>query len=178
MGTPGFLSISDFDRRVSVQLEQESQASSCVEEWNSACLSSCSRGDRLLVELYLESAVFSGGSTGVSVTLRIVTSFTGLHSKRCPGIGFLSRVDREIGVFGNVAPPMTLRLEFFHETGLILRWAGKVGNPLQTEQGSRPSFRDQERRRGSDEVMPGNSVFPSSENGVSGNFWGRIKGEK
>ena len=135
-GNSGFLSIFDFDHRVPAELEQESQASSCVEEWNSACLSSCSRGDRLLVELYLESAVFSGGSTGVSVTLRIVTSFTGLHSKRCPGIGFLSRADREIGVFGNVAPPMTLRLEFLHETGLILRCDGKVGIPFQTKQGN------------------------------------------
>ena len=135
-GTSGFLSIFYFNPRVLAELEQESQASSCVEEWNSACLSSCSRGDRLLVELYLESAVFFGGSTGVSVTLCIVTSFTGLHSKRCPGIGFLSRADQEIGVFGNVAPPMTLRLEFLHETGLILRCDGKVGIPFQTKQGN------------------------------------------
>ena len=40
-GTSGFLSISDFDRRVSAELGQENQASSCVEEWNSAFLSSC-----------------------------------------------------------------------------------------------------------------------------------------
>ena len=58
-GTSGFLSISDFGRRVSAQFEQESQASSCVEEWNSACLSSCSWGDRPLVELYLEPVTFS-----------------------------------------------------------------------------------------------------------------------
>ena len=59
-GTSGFLTISDFDCRVSVELEQDSQASSCVEEWNSACLSSCSRGDGPLVELYLEPANLSG----------------------------------------------------------------------------------------------------------------------
>ena len=59
-GTSGFLSISDFDPRLSAELELESQASSCVEEWNSACLSSCSRGNRPLVELYLETAAFSG----------------------------------------------------------------------------------------------------------------------
>ena len=39
--TSGFLSISDFKIRVSVELEQESQASSYVEVWNSACLSRC-----------------------------------------------------------------------------------------------------------------------------------------
>ena len=35
-GTSGFLSVSDSDRRVPAELGQESQASSCVEEWNSA----------------------------------------------------------------------------------------------------------------------------------------------
>ena len=37
---------------------QESQASSWVEAWNSACLSRCPRGERPLVELYLEPGVF------------------------------------------------------------------------------------------------------------------------
>ena len=32
----GFLSISDFDHRAPAELGQESQALSCVEEWNSA----------------------------------------------------------------------------------------------------------------------------------------------
>ena len=58
-GTPGFLSISDSDRRVPAGLGQESQASSCVEEWNSACYSNGSQGDRTLVELYVEPAGFS-----------------------------------------------------------------------------------------------------------------------
>ena len=99
-------------------------------------------------------------------------------SKRCLGIGFSSSVDREIGVFQHVAPPTRLRLEFPHETGLILRCAGKVGNPFQTKQGNRPSFQDQEERRGSDEVVPGTSVFPLSETGKSGNFSCCIKGAK
>ena len=38
-------------------------------------------------------------------------------------------------------------LEFPHETGLILRCAGKIGNPFQTKQGNRLSCRDQEGRR-------------------------------
>ena len=42
---------SDSERSFAAEFEQESQASSCVEEWNSACLSSCSRGDRSLLEL-------------------------------------------------------------------------------------------------------------------------------
>ena len=39
-GTSGFLSTSDFDHRVSAELGQERQTSSCVEAWNSACHSS------------------------------------------------------------------------------------------------------------------------------------------
>ena len=36
------------------------------------------------------------------------------------------------------------RFEFPRETGLILRFAGKAGNPFQTTQGNRLSCRDQE----------------------------------
>src|SRR5574340_732785 len=50
---------SDSDRKVPADLGQESQASSWAEAWNSACLSRCSRGDRPLVERYLEPGVFS-----------------------------------------------------------------------------------------------------------------------
>ena len=70
------------------------------------------------------------------------------------------------------------RLEFPRETGLIVRCAGKAGNPFQTTQGNRLSCRDQEGIRGSDDVVPGTSVFPSSATRMSGNFWGSIKGGK
>ena len=110
--------------------------------------------------------------------LCVVTSSTGLHSKRCPGFEILSRADREIWVFQNVAPPTRLRLEFLCETDLIQKYDEKVGKPFQTKQGNRPSFRHQEGRRGSDEVVPGTSVFLSSETGMSRNFLGRIKGAK
>ena len=51
----------------------------------------------------------------------VLTAFTGGSSERCPGIGFLSRGDREIGVLRNVEPPTRPRLECLRETGLILR---------------------------------------------------------
>ena len=70
------------------------------------------------------------------------------------------------------------RLEFPRETGLILRCAAKVMKLFQTKQRNRPSCGDQEGRSGSDEVLLGTSVFPSSETGMSGNFWGRIKRSK
>ena len=40
-----------------------------------------------------------------------------------------------------------LRLEFPRETGLILKCPMKVGNALQTKQGKRPSYLEQEGRR-------------------------------
>ena len=108
----------------------------------------------------------------------VLTAFTGWSSERCPGIGFLSRGDREIGVLRNVEPPTRPRLECLRETGLILRCDRKVGNPFQTKQGSRPSRPDQEGRKGSEEGCRKTSVFLSRETGISGNFVGRIKGAK
>ena len=93
-------------------------------------------------------------------------------------MGFLSRADWEIGVLWNVAPPTRPGLEFRRETGLIQRGDGKFGNPFQTKQGNRPSCRDQEGRRGSEEVVLETSVFLSRETCMSGNFLGRIKAAK
>ena len=121
---------------------------------------------------------FSRPCTGLSVPLRVPTSSTGLHSKRCLDIGVLSRADREIGVLRNVAPPTRPPLELLRETDLILSCDGKVGNLFQTKQGNGPSYRDQEGSRSSDEVVPGTSVFLSRETGMSGKFLGHIKGAK
>src|SRR5574337_1976005 len=56
----------------------------------------------------------------------VLTSFTGWSSKSCPGLGFLSRGDRESGVPRNVEPRPRPRLEWRRETGLILRFDRKV----------------------------------------------------
>ena len=48
------------------------------------------------------------------------------------------------GEAGTSGPTHVARLEFPRETGLILRCAGKAGNPFQTTQGNRLSCRDQE----------------------------------
>ena len=45
---------------------------------------------------------------------------------------------------------------------------------FQTTQGNRLSCRDQEGRRGSEEAVPGPSVFPSGDPGVSGDFWAQL----
>ena len=130
-GISGFLSISDLDHRVSLELDRSvrprlllrngTPLASRVVHWVTTHLLSCIGNLR----------VFPDDATGVLVPLRVVTSSTGLHSKSCPGIGFLSRVDREIGVFWNVAGTMRLPLEFFCETSLLLSCDGKVGMPFQ-----------------------------------------------
>ena len=67
VGTSGFLSIYGIDLGVSAELEQGSQASSLVEAWHSASLSSYSWCVRPLVEFYWEPVAFSRGSNrGVS----------------------------------------------------------------------------------------------------------------
>src|SRR5574342_303013 len=97
----------------------------------------------------------------------VLTAFTGWSSERCPGIGFLSRGDREIGVLRNVEPPTRPRLECLRETGLILRCDRKVGNPFQTKQGSRPSCPDQAGRKGSEEGVPENLGVPLEGDSLS-----------
>ena len=53
--------------------------------------------------------------------------------------------------------------------GIAKSWcAGKAGNPFQTTQGNRLSCRDQEGGRGSEEAVPGPSVFPSGCEGKLG----------
>ena len=55
----------------------------------------------------------------------------------CGGIAW-SRVDREFGIFQHVAPTMRLLFEFPHETGLIRRFTGNVGNPCRKSMGIDP----------------------------------------
>ena len=75
-----------------------------------------------------------------------------LHSQVCLRRGVRARVfvkggpgNRGHSAYG---PTHVARLEFPRETGLILRCAGKAGNPFQTTQGNDLSCRDQEGRRG------------------------------
>ena len=86
-----------YQRKPTFLLEHESQASYCVEEWNSACLWSSSPGDRPLVKFYLKPAPFSGQCNGDVIPFGVVTSSSGLHSKRCPGIGtYLEQTGRSL----------------------------------------------------------------------------------
>ena len=66
-------------------------------------------------------------------------------------------------------------LEFPRADGLILRCAGKAGNPFQTTKGNRHSCRHQEGRRGSDEVVSGPRCFPRGNPVCRGTSGGRMK---
>ena len=174
-GTSGFLCVSDSDRRVPAELGQESQASSCLRKgtplasrvaqgvsgpswscvWNPRVFADDARGWQCPFVLCLPHRVAFEEGSGPRVLL-----------KGGPG-------NRGRSACG---PTHVARLEFPRETGLILRCAGKAGIPFQTTQGNRLSCRDQEGRRGSEEAVPGPSVFPSREPGVSGDFWGSQEG--
>ena len=80
--------------------------------------------------------------------------------KESEKVGLKLNIQREIGVLRNMEAPTRPRLECRRVPGLILRCDRQVGNPFQTKQGSRPSCRDQEGRRGSEEVVPENLGVP------------------
>ena len=86
-GTSLFLSISDFDGRVSAELEQESQASSCDEVGIRLASRVVHRVTGHLSSCIWNLQLFPDNAAGVSVPLRVVTSFSRLHSKRCRASG-------------------------------------------------------------------------------------------
>ena len=108
----------------------------------------------------------------------VLTSFTGWSSERCPGIGFLSRGDREIGVLRNVEAPTRPRLECRRETGLILRCNRKLGNPFQTwpRGGFVPPVEIRRVEGAQRKWCRKTSVFLSRETGMPGNFVGAHQG--
>ena len=87
MGTSVFLSISDFDRRVSAELEQESKVLSCDEVGTPLASRVVHGVTGHLLSCIWNLRLFLDDATGMSVPLRVMTSSSGLHLKRCPGIG-------------------------------------------------------------------------------------------
>ena len=108
----------------------------------------------------------------------VFTSFTGWSSKRCPGIGFLSRGDREIGVLRNVEAPTRPRLKCRRETGLILRCDRRSGTPSRQRRGVDPPVQIRKVEVALRKWCRKTSVFLSRETGMPGNFVGCIKGAK
>ena len=169
-GTSGCLPVSDSDLRVLAELGQESQASSHlrkgaplasrVVQWVSGPSLSCVWNLRVFPDDAWECQCPFVLCLPPQVCLR-------------RGVQASGSSQEWTGKSGRSACGTTrvTRLEFPPETGLIPRCAGKAGNHFQTTQGNRLSCRYQEGRRGSDEVVPGHSVFPSREPGMSGNFW-------
>ena len=144
------------------------------EEGNSACLSNCSGCLRHLVELCVETAGYPGRCTGVSLPIQLLPSPTGLPSKRCPASGSFQERTGKSGSFGM----------WHHPWGSFRISSGgrphpevcqESREPLPDHAGESPLLSRSGGRRGSDEAVPGPSVFPSREPGVSGDFWGRRK---
>ena len=76
--------------------------------------------------------------TGVSVPLRVVTSSLRLHSKRCSDIGTYLEWTGKSESF-RMWQDAQCFLNFQCDTGLLLRYDGKVRIPFQTKQRNRPS---------------------------------------
>ena len=108
----------------------------------------------------------------------VLTSFTGWSSKRCRGIGFLSRGDREIGVLRNVEAPPRPRLECRREISLILRCDRRSETPSRQRREVDPPVQIRKVEVALRKWCRKTSVFLSRETGMPGNFVGRIKGAK
>ena len=112
----------------------ECQASSCVQEWTSACLSSCSLGDRHLLSCMSNLRCFPDDARGC----------------QCPFVLCLHPHYLLIGVWASHSYQERIGKSrsfgmWHHHRGYVsnflvrqphLRCVEKVGNPLQTKQGN------------------------------------------
>ena len=89
-GTSGFLFSSDMNLGVPLEFQQGSQASSCVETWNSASFSRCKRSARLPVEWTEGFGAFSPGTTGLSPLPSCLSRSSGFQSSPCRGNRIIS----------------------------------------------------------------------------------------
>ena len=126
VGKSGFLSCSDRDLWVPMEIPLGSQTSSRVGAWNSASLSRWQSGVRPPVELRYGSGAISRGSTGLSGLPLCRELILGVTFESLQGNEVLSRVDGDIRVFLNGGTTPGVCLEFQGETGLLLmcleRW--------------------------------------------------------
>ena len=86
-GTSGFLSISDFDPRVSADWNPKVRPRIVLRNGTPLASGVLPRVTGHLLSFIWNLRLFPENTTRLSVPLRVVTSFSGLHSKRCPGIG-------------------------------------------------------------------------------------------
>ena len=93
-----FLSSDDGDLGLPLKDQQGSQASSGVGAWNSAFLSSCQRGVRLLVEFRRGIWAFTRGSARESGLPSCCEGILGVPLEPLQGNQDLSQVEWELGV--------------------------------------------------------------------------------
>ena len=86
-GTSGFLSISDFNCRVSAELEQDLRPHLVLRNGTPLATRDVHGVTGHLSSSIWNLRLFPDDATGVSVPLHVVTSSSRLHSKRYPGIG-------------------------------------------------------------------------------------------
>ena len=84
---------------VPMEFQQGSQASSCVEAWNSAFLSSCKMGVRPPVDFRWGTWAFTKGATGESNLPSCCDGIVSVPYMSLQGNQASSRVEGELGVF-------------------------------------------------------------------------------
>ena len=134
-GTSGFLSVSDADRRVPAELGQESRAPSCLRKGNPLASRVAQGVSCPLSSCVWHLLVFPDNARGVSAPS--CCAFT--HRAAFEEVsGHQVLLQSGPGDRGRSACGTThgARLGFPPETGLVLRCAGKAGNPFQTTQGN------------------------------------------
>ena len=170
--SPGFeCAGSDSDRRVPAELGQESQASSCLRKGTPLASRVAQGVSGPSSSGVWNPRVFADDARGWQCPFVLCLHPQGCLRRGVRTSGPSQERTGESGAFGMCHHPRGW-FKFPLEYGLILRCAGKAGNPFQTTQGYRLSCRVPEGRRVSDEAVLGHSVFPSREHGVSGNFLG------
>ena len=147
-GNSRFLSSSDRDLGVPMEIPLGSQTSSRIGPWNSTFLSRWKRGVRPPVKLTSGSEAISRGTTGLSGLPSCRELILGVTFQSLQGNEALSLVVGDIGVFLNSGTTRGVPLEFQGETGLLLRCDRNIRIPLQTKQGNGPSSRVEEGKPG------------------------------
>ena len=126
MGNSGFLSSSDLDLWVPMEIPVGSQPVSHVEARYSAYLSRCLRDVRPPVDVRQRSGAMSRGATGLSVLTSCCEVILRIPFESWQGNQAFSRVDGVIVIFSNCNMTPGVPLEFQGETGLLLSFKGHI----------------------------------------------------
>ena len=168
LGNSVFLSSGDRDLGLPIKVQQESQASSGVEAWNSAFLSSCQRGVRPPVEFRQGFGLFQEDRQGRQASHPVVRGYSVFHWSRCRGIRTHLELRGNSASFFLAAGSAGVPLEIQFVTQASSCGAREVGIPLELKQGMGPHLQMRWNTQGSSRAVAGTSAFILS---CDGDLW-------